>query len=276
MKNLHDGNPLRVYYVRMPQNTGGAGGFHEGMKRAYEKGYDWIWVMDDDVKPDGTCLEKMLLYQCKASVIVPVRLSLGGELEEFAALEYDLSSFFIRDPRKIAVKQAYVNWQNLPEVLEVKDFSFEGPFFHRSIIEKVGLPRSDFFILADDTEYALRITLIGKARIILLKEAKIYRMLPRRLDIEHWRLYYLLRNLAYIHKIYGKTVFVRLNPWFWYFGSIVKGILRFRFDWTKYKVMIFALFDAYLHRNPLPLRYLPGSIKRKCVKKIGKVLGRSS
>lgn len=33
-----------ITYVLMSENIGGAGGFHEGMKLAYEKGYDWIWV----------------------------------------------------------------------------------------------------------------------------------------------------------------------------------------------------------------------------------------
>src|SRR5262245_34479345 len=37
-------------YLRLEANTGGAGGFHEGMKWAYERGFDWLWVMDDDVE----------------------------------------------------------------------------------------------------------------------------------------------------------------------------------------------------------------------------------
>ncbi|MGC9079983.1 MAG: glycosyltransferase, partial [Nanopusillaceae archaeon] len=28
IKNLTDGNPIRLHYVRMHENTGGAGGFH--------------------------------------------------------------------------------------------------------------------------------------------------------------------------------------------------------------------------------------------------------
>ena len=30
-------------------NVGGAGGFFTGMKYAVEKGYDYVWAMDDDV-----------------------------------------------------------------------------------------------------------------------------------------------------------------------------------------------------------------------------------
>src|SRR4051812_18012026 len=37
--------------VHLPSNVGGAGGFHAGMKWARENGFDWTWVMDDDVAP---------------------------------------------------------------------------------------------------------------------------------------------------------------------------------------------------------------------------------
>lgn len=33
----------QVEVLRLPENQGGAGGFHEGMKRAYEEGFDWLW-----------------------------------------------------------------------------------------------------------------------------------------------------------------------------------------------------------------------------------------
>lgn len=49
-------NGVLIHYVRMHRNTGGAGGFHEGVKRAYEKGYDWIWLMDDDAEPKKNAL----------------------------------------------------------------------------------------------------------------------------------------------------------------------------------------------------------------------------
>jgi rhamnopyranosyl-N-acetylglucosaminyl-diphospho-decaprenol beta-1,3/1,4-galactofuranosyltransferase len=51
------GNEL-IDYVRMPINGGGAGGFHEGVKRAYEAGFAWLWLMDDDVEPLPDALRK--------------------------------------------------------------------------------------------------------------------------------------------------------------------------------------------------------------------------
>ena len=49
-------------YFRLPINSGGAGGFHEGVKRAYEAGFDWLWLMDADVEPMPGALERMISY----------------------------------------------------------------------------------------------------------------------------------------------------------------------------------------------------------------------
>ena len=62
IKNLTDGQPIKLRYIRMHENTGGAGGFHEGVKRAYEKGYDWLWLMDDDAEPYENALQLLKDY----------------------------------------------------------------------------------------------------------------------------------------------------------------------------------------------------------------------
>ncbi|HNS25876.1 MAG TPA: glycosyltransferase, partial [Methanobacteriaceae archaeon] len=42
---------LVVHYLRLSHNQGGSGGFHQGVKRAYQQGYQWLWLMDDDARP---------------------------------------------------------------------------------------------------------------------------------------------------------------------------------------------------------------------------------
>ena len=53
-RDAHPHLPLEV--IRTEQNLGGAGGFHLGMRTAYEQSYDRIWLMDDDVVPAPDCL----------------------------------------------------------------------------------------------------------------------------------------------------------------------------------------------------------------------------
>ncbi len=49
-----------VEVLRLAKNEGGAGGFHEGMKRAHMAGAEWLWLMDDDTIPDADALEQLL------------------------------------------------------------------------------------------------------------------------------------------------------------------------------------------------------------------------
>ena len=40
-----------VELLALPENVGGAGGFHAGLERAYASGAEWAWLMDDDTVP---------------------------------------------------------------------------------------------------------------------------------------------------------------------------------------------------------------------------------
>jgi len=183
MKNLHDGNPLRVYYVRMPQNTGGAGGFHEGMKRAYEKGYDWIWVMDDDVKSLENTLGSLLEEVAGVgNAIVPIiRSSLSGE--------HSISN-------------------GLP---------FVGGLFRSEVVKKAGLPKGEFFIYYDDIEFKTRMTRSGinllQAQTAFVEHTDwaaqpvkckllLWKRISRPLYAD-WKVYYLVRNRIYMLKMNG-------------------------------------------------------------------------
>ena len=52
-----EGGVSRVVYDPMETNTGGSGGFSEGVRRAFELGAEWFWVMDDDVAVEPQGLE---------------------------------------------------------------------------------------------------------------------------------------------------------------------------------------------------------------------------
>ena len=45
---------LPLHVTTTASNLGGAGGFHIGMRAAYDAGWDRIWLMDDDVVPAPT------------------------------------------------------------------------------------------------------------------------------------------------------------------------------------------------------------------------------
>jgi GT2 family glycosyltransferase len=140
-----------IEYLHMPTNTGGAGGFHEGIKWAYKKGFEWIWVMDDDTIPEPNALSELFVAYGRfdkgqqPSLLASKVIWLDGSLHTMNMLEAKT-----RDFAKLALAA-----QN--STLSVRYSTFVSTLLHRTIVEKYGLPISDYFIWGDDIEYTARI-----------------------------------------------------------------------------------------------------------------------
>jgi GT2 family glycosyltransferase len=50
------------------------------MKRAYEMGFEWWWIMDDDAFPEKDALALLSRYSSQAEVLVPLQRNVGGLL----------------------------------------------------------------------------------------------------------------------------------------------------------------------------------------------------
>lgn len=134
----------KIDYVRLPENTGGAGGFHEGVKRGYEKGYDWLWLMDDDGLPSENCLKQLLRYKNKANFISPLVIRIDKKDELSFGLEKNITTY----------KEAVDNSKD--GILENMANPFNGTLISRRLIKKIGNIKKELFIWGDETEYYLR------------------------------------------------------------------------------------------------------------------------
>ncbi|MEO0274788.1 MAG: glycosyltransferase family 2 protein, partial [candidate division WOR-3 bacterium] len=163
--NYVNGGSIRFHYVRLPENTGGAGGFHEGMKRAYEKGYDWMWLMDDDAEAKEDALEKLLLA-------IKAHNSLAGGsrvVNEDGATIYHHRGVFSKDCSKTSLIIPITESNSNTQFVEF--CSFVGFLVNREVVRRFGLPDKRFFIFHDDLEYSLRIKDSGK--ILYVKDSVI-------------------------------------------------------------------------------------------------------
>lgn len=145
MKPYADRN--EIIYFNTGENIGGAGGFNYGMKKAYEMGYDYFWLMDDDSIPDSDALEKLF----KAD------RALNGQYGYLASYVY------WKDGTACKMNAPEVSESWLAEKRHVRDnlvkisrSTFVGFFTKREVVEKVGLPVKEFFIWSDDTNYCWR------------------------------------------------------------------------------------------------------------------------
>ena len=181
----------------LQQNVGAAGGSHAGMKHAFEAGFDWIWIMDDDGTPAPDCLELLLSAKTgdEAEVLVPVQRDSGGR--PYGVQMWN--RFYVEVTREIIAGERPNRGKYL--------FAFVGPLIGRGVIEKIGLPRREFFIWFDDYEFGLRLQSELGARVQVVPSANFYhdlggktrevRLLGRkslRNESPAWKTYYGSRN----------------------------------------------------------------------------------
>ncbi len=188
-----------VELLLLPANVGGAGGFHEGVKVAFEGGFDWIWLMDDDGRPSPDCLEQLLARRQDCAALVPIQQNSRGDLYGISVWKgMDVNTTEEIVEGRVPTEGDYV-------------FAFVGPLVSRGIVERVGLPNKDFFIWYDDIEYALRIMALPEGRIIVVPDAVFFHdyggvarevsFLGRkslRSSQPAWKAYYSARNPLYI------------------------------------------------------------------------------
>jgi GT2 family glycosyltransferase len=211
--------------IRTEENLGGAGGFHRGMRAAYEQGFDRIWLMDDDVIPAPDCLS--VLLQQDEHCLMAVREDTAGRLVEKAAVRFDLANPLAIRPKTAMVETEYTHRHRMPDRVEVHNVAFEGFMVRRSVVEEIGLPDPSFFIFYDDVDYALRARRAGH-RIWAVRDAVLVRQLDfdQQHDLSGWKGYYMYRNLFAVHLRYGENRLVRLKPWFVTAGVVALSPVR--------------------------------------------------
>ncbi len=217
-----DGTPAMVReqfpaaeLLELPTNEGSSGGFHEGMKAAAARGFDWLWVMDDDTIPYPDALE----------VLLDARRNLNG----------------FREPALLASKVLWtdgsmhpMNWPGPAmedfnhfvdgierSVMPIRANTFPSLLVRREAVEKYGPPRKGFFIWADDIDFTQRI-LRHEAGYLIPQSVAVHKT---RTAHKPWegkqRFYYAVRNGLFILR--GDT----LSPkekfgWFLLVGSQIQ------------------------------------------------------
>lgn len=147
IEDLIGGN---VIYKRLKKNLGGAGGFSAGMKYAVKKGYEYVWIMDDDTIVKEDSLDALLSAKDEISddfgfVSSSVKWIDGSDCK----MNMQTYKTNITDYEKTyAAKGIY----------PVKAATFVSLLFSSKAIKQVGLPLKEYFIWGDDKEYTLRMS----------------------------------------------------------------------------------------------------------------------
>ena len=156
-----------VVAVTLPDNRGGAGGFHEGLRRAVEEhDADLVWLMDDDGLPDSDCLDLLLAHRGGLDFWGPVVVD---------EADPDRLVFPIRLPggTRVVHDRASVLRASRDGLVRDVVIPFNGVLVTRELAREIGYPREEFFIWGDDHEYRLRAERAG-ARIATVTDARVH------------------------------------------------------------------------------------------------------
>ncbi|WP_433676656.1 glycosyltransferase [Microbacterium gorillae] len=185
-----------IVYQRLAENTGGSGGFSEGVRLAYELGSTWLWIMDDDVEVIADGLARMGHWGQRFQSVQGRRYDFDGS--EFY-WQYRLSI-----PLGIPIPFAPAGFDD-SGYREMNSGCFEGMFIHRDIVQRIGLPDPRFFIYWDDSVYGWLASLQTRSAIVnefvlrRTREIKQWDMGIRHLNAssDAYR-YYIMRNRAHM------------------------------------------------------------------------------
>jgi hypothetical protein len=147
-------------------NLGGAGGFHTGMLKGDELGFDWFWCMDDDCVVDEKAFAALTPYLSQTDSIfgsIAISETDPGKLAWFT---------------KLNINGQWMDSNSLKHLTEEKVETTSIPFLgfciHRSLLAHVGLPLKEMFIWGDDAEMCMRARTKHNVKLFYIPASKIY------------------------------------------------------------------------------------------------------
>lgn len=232
-----------VALVELERNLGGAGGFFHGMAWAHERGYDWLWLMDDDTFAQEDALEHLLAGAGRAPSGRPLLLASTVLWKDGRLHPMNLGLPRWRWPAELAQAAAH-------RLLLMRYVTFVSVAVHREAIDRFGLPLPHYFIWGDDVEFTARV--LRDEPGFLVPDSRVY----------HWtdqphapstvtgdRFYYHARNSLFLLRGSAFHPGERLDYLRWYLGTIRRYIAATRGDRRALEVLGRGIRDG-LRRQP--------------------------
>lgn len=153
LKSIYNENGLSI--ITTEDNLGGAGGFKIGVEASY-KYVDYLLLIDDDAILCPNFLENI------EHSIVPNIMAYSGTVVTDGKID--------TTHRRLLKNRTFMTHQDVALCEYTNDHfdydlsTFCGLMLKTSLIDIIGLPKSEYFIWYDDSEYSLRISEYTKIR----------------------------------------------------------------------------------------------------------------
>lgn len=225
----------------LSENLGGAGGFKTGVELAFNAGYDWIWLMDDDGFATDDCLEKLLGYTEQFDYFGP--LVVDEKDKQTLSFPINFGGNILRTLKDVT------RLKLTSPILHNVIIPFNGVLIKKELVAKIGFPDARFFIWGDDINYTYRIQ-AERARVATIENIVFFHPRADLLgepmffgkmhfnDTESMlKLYCMCRNNTYNLKAYRGILYA--------LAFSVKVIWFFTFTKFSFKKLRFCLKAIY-------------------------------
>lgn len=222
-----------IEIITMKSNLGCSGGNYYGVGKAFQDGFEWISIMDDDCICDKQLFNKIFKLELdNNNVYIPYKLAI--EDRETLLLSKD------SDKNLYSIEYA----------------PFNGFLVHRSFISKAGFPVKDYFIYSDDDEYSMRVRTYG-GKLIVVKDAIVYHpnktkiftkkrgVVISNILLSKNRVYYNTRNSLINKRKYPQFKYNCIT-FYQVFKVSIKYIILLRFDLLR--LLWLGFYDGLLSR----------------------------
>jgi rhamnopyranosyl-N-acetylglucosaminyl-diphospho-decaprenol beta-1,3/1,4-galactofuranosyltransferase len=198
----------KVPYVTQ-ENVGSAGGWHCGLQHALDRGFDAVWLMDDDGFPDPAALAALstrLTPDVAAVSAVVVREDEPARFVfPFPVLDAAGLPVLIGTPRKlgtVAALKAIAKDGTYPFA-----HFFNGALISIDAVRKVGNVNRDFFMFGDEVDYFFRLRRAGAVLSVI--DALHYHPDVSQRPYSRAKVYYYLKNTLILNGRYFNAIWLR-------------------------------------------------------------------
>ncbi|VDG17578.1 hypothetical protein [Lactobacillus backii] [Lactiplantibacillus mudanjiangensis] len=181
-----------ISYYRLKENMGGAYGFWFGLNEASKLDVDWVSLSDDDAIYNNNYFSRISKSIEKNSNVLAftgtVRL-MDESIQKSHRRRVDSWS---------TLRQSEVEENEYKKDFYFDIFTFVGAVISLKLIKRIGLPRKDYFIWYDDTEYSLRVRKYTKIMNVshaeVIHKTKLPGSATTNANPTDWKQYYGVRN----------------------------------------------------------------------------------
>lgn len=183
----------RLTLLENTENLGGSGGFNTGIRYAAERGYEYIWCLDNDVLVDENAVG--VLYEFLENN-TEVGMA-GSKVYHMEAPDYVQQFGIDVDFENFCCEAKYCNRLedgSMPEVVYSDAVAACSVLVRTSLIREIGMLPEENFLYWDDTEWGYRCNLAGYKVASVGASKVLHSMGAKKEAVNTFPTYYAWRN----------------------------------------------------------------------------------